>query len=46
MTSTKKSLKEENMNEHIEILMENLQETVKQNVQDELKQYQDTTNKT
>jgi hypothetical protein len=32
------------MSELIEILMENIQEMAKQNVQDELKQYKDTTN--
>jgi hypothetical protein len=42
MTSTKKSLKEEVMDELFEILMEKLQGTVKQNVQNELNHYQDT----
>jgi hypothetical protein len=37
MTSIKKTLKEEIMNEHIETLMEKLQEIVKQNIQDQLK---------
>jgi predicted nuclease with TOPRIM domain len=41
----KKSLKEEIMDELIEIRMEKLQEIVKQNIQNDLKQYQDTTNK-
>jgi hypothetical protein len=41
----KKSLKEEIINELIEIFREKLQETVKEMVQGELKQYQDTTNK-
>jgi hypothetical protein len=41
----KNSLKEEIMNDLIKILMEKLQEKVKQNVQDVLKQYQGTTNK-
>jgi hypothetical protein len=41
----KKFLKEEIMNEHVEIFMEKQQEMVKQNVQDEFKEYQDTTNK-
>jgi hypothetical protein len=41
----KKSLKEEIMNEISEIVMEKLQGMVKQKVQDELKQYQDFTNK-
>jgi hypothetical protein len=40
-----KSLKEEIMNELIEILIEKLQEMIKQNVWDKLKKYQDTTNK-
>jgi hypothetical protein len=40
-----KSLKEEIMNEITEIVMGNLKDTVKQKVQDELKQYQDSTNK-
>jgi hypothetical protein len=39
------SLKEEIMNEVIEIVMEKLQDMVKEKVQHELKQYQDTTNK-
>jgi hypothetical protein len=41
----KTSLKEEIMDELFEILMEKLQKMVKQNIQDELKQYQHTTNK-
>jgi rRNA-processing protein FCF1 len=41
----KNSLKEEIMNELIEILMAKLHVMVKQNVQDELKQYQEFTNK-
>jgi hypothetical protein len=40
-----KSLKEEIMNEITEIVMGNLKDTVKQKVQDELNQYQDSTNK-
>jgi hypothetical protein len=40
-----KSLKEEIMNELTEILIEKLQEMIKQNVWDKLKKYQDTTNK-
>jgi flagellar capping protein FliD len=41
----KKSLKEELTDELFETLMEKLQETVKQNVQNEVNQYQDSTNK-
>jgi hypothetical protein len=41
----KKSLKEEILGELIETLMEKLQEMIKQNVQNALKQLQDTTNK-
>jgi transcriptional regulator NrdR family protein len=41
----KKSLQEEIMDKIIEKLMEKLQGMVKQNVQDGLKKYQDTTNK-
>jgi hypothetical protein len=39
----KKYLKEQTVDEIIEIVMKKLQEAVKQNVQDELKQYQNTT---
>jgi hypothetical protein len=45
MSIKKKSLKEEIMNELTGILTEKLKEIVKQNVQNECKQYQDTTNK-
>jgi hypothetical protein len=41
----KKLFKEEFKNELIEILMEKLQEKVKQNIQNQLKEYQDNTNK-
>jgi hypothetical protein len=41
----KMSLKQEIMNEIMEIVMEKLQGTVKQQIQDELKQYQDIKNK-
>jgi hypothetical protein len=41
----RKSLKEKIMDEIIEKLMEKLQDMVKWKVQDELKKYQDTTNK-
>jgi hypothetical protein len=41
----KKNLSEEIMEAIMEILMEKLQKMVKENVQDELKQYQDATNK-
>jgi predicted patatin/cPLA2 family phospholipase len=41
----KKSLKEEIMDEIIEKLMEELQNMVKQNAQNELKKYEETTKK-
>jgi hypothetical protein len=44
MMPIKKSLKEDSMNELIVLLIGKLKETVKQKVQDELKQCQDTTN--
>jgi ABC-type phosphate/phosphonate transport system substrate-binding protein len=45
VTPTKKSFREEIMAEITVKLMEKLQDTVKQKIQDALKKYQDTTNK-
>jgi 5'-deoxynucleotidase YfbR-like HD superfamily hydrolase len=45
LTPTKKSLKEEIIEEVTEKLMENKLDTVNQKVQDTLKKFQDTTNK-
>jgi hypothetical protein len=44
VTPTKKSLKEEIMEEITKILIEKLQDMVNQKVQDSLKKFQDTTN--
>jgi adenylate kinase family enzyme len=41
----KEFLKEEIKNELFEILMEKLQDKVKENIQNQLKEYQDNTNK-